>query len=184
MPQKNRHFTGSPQGSEPVYLMLGKLRRAHGIKGEIPLEIYSDMLELLSQDQVVYVGESHQATIIQQTRWKNDLLLLKFKDINDRDIVSKLTNENVYVRADQLPPLEDDEFYYHQLLGLNVYDVEGFYLGQISEILKTGANDVYLIRGDEGDELLIPAIEDVILEIDLEQQKMLVAKLEWYGGEA
>lgn len=182
MPQKNEHLTGSPPGSEPVYLMLGKLRRAHGIKGEIPLEIYSDMLELLAPEGLVYVGESHQALIIQATRWKNDLLLLKFNGLDDREIVSDLTNEYVYVRADQLPPLTEEEFYYHQLLGLSVFEEDGTFVGQLSEILQTGANDVYLVMSDEGEEVLIPAIEDVILEIDLEQQKIIVAKLEWYDG--
>lgn len=182
MPHKKEHLTGSPQGSEPVYLTLGKLRRAHGVKGEIPLEIYSDMLELLSPEGLVYVGETHQALIIQTTRWKNDLLLLKFKDLNDREIVSKLTNEYVYVRVDQLPALSEEEFYYHQLLGLKVHEEDGNYLGKLTEILKTGANDVYLVMSDEGEEVLIPAVEDVILEIDLEQQKIIVAKLEWYGG--
>ena len=122
MPQKKEHETGSPQGSEPVYLMLGKLRRAHGIKGEIPLEIYSDMLELLTPEGLVYVGEAYQALIIEATRWKNDLLLLKFKGLDDREIVSTLTNEYVYIRTDQLPPLPEEEFYYHQLLGLSVYE--------------------------------------------------------------
>lgn len=181
MPHNSKHLIGSPQGSEPVYLILGKLRRAHGLKGEIPLEIYSDLLELLSAEQVVYVGETHQAYIIQETRWKNELLLLKFKDVNDREIVSQLTNAYVYVRKDQLPPLTDDEFYPYQLIGLDVYEEEGPYLGRLSEILRTGANDVYLVMSDAGDEILIPAIESVVLEIDVEQQKMLVSKMEWYG---
>ena len=182
MPLKKEHLTGSPHDSEPVYLMLGKLRRAHGIKGEIPLEVYSDMLELLSPDQVVYVGETHQALTIEATRWKNELLLLKFKNLDDREIVSKLTNDYVYVKTDQLPSLDEEEFYYHQLLGLRVFEEDGKLIGQLSEILQTGANDVYLIKSDQGEEVLIPAIEDVILEIDLAQQKMIVATLEWYGG--
>ncbi len=181
MPHKNKQLTGSPQGSEPVYLTLGKLRRAHGTKGEIPLEIYSDLLELLSPEQVVYVGETHQAYTIQETRWKNELLLIKFKGLSDRDIVSKLTNAFVYVRTDQLPSLADDEFYLYQLIGLAVYEEDGPYLGRLTEILRTGANDVYLVESDAGEEILIPAIEDVILEIDLERGTILVSKMEWYG---
>lgn len=184
MPHKDKHSTGSPQVSEPIYLILGKLRRAHGIKGEIPLEIYSDMLELLSPEQVVYVGETHQAHSIQETRWKNELLLLKFIGLNNREMVSQLTNANVYVKADQLPPLPEDEYYPYQLIGLDVYEDQGSYLGQLIQILRTGANDVYLIENQAGDETLIPAIEDVILEVDLKEKKMLVSKLEWYDGGA
>jgi 16S rRNA processing protein RimM len=68
------------------------------------------------------------------------------------------------------------------LIGLDVYEDQGSYLGQLIQILRTGANDVYLIENQAGDETLIPAIEDVILEVDLKQKKMLVFKLKWYGG--
>ena len=184
MPLETEHLTGSPNDSEPVYLTLGKLRRAHGIKGEIPLEVYTEILELLTPGQVVFVGESHQTLTIEATRWKNNLLLLKFKNLDNREIVSHLTNDLVYVKSDQLPLLDDEAFYYHQLLGLKVFEEDGKFVGHLSEILHTGANDVYLIENEKGEEVLIPAIEDVILEIDLEEQKMVVAKLEWYGGTA
>ena len=182
MPRNNNHDAGSQKMSEPVFLVLGKLRRAHGVGGEIPLEVYTHMLELLSPDSTVYIGEEHQPYVIERTRYKNDLLLLKFFSINDRTLVSTLTNELVYVAVDQLPPLSEDEYYLHQLIGLDVYQEEdGIYLGVLTEILETGANDVYLIEDNTGKEILIPAIEEMILEIDLEDKKMIVGKMVWYG---
>lgn len=181
MPHKKRNDTGSQSLSEPAFLVLGKLRRPHGVAGEIPLEIYTQLLELLVPDSIIYVGETHQPYTIEKTRWKQDLLLLKFNEINDRTLVSELTNELVFVKSDELPPLSDGEVYYHQLIGLQVQEEDGHRLGILTEILETGANDVYLIEDESGKEVLIPATEEMILDIDLDQQIMIVARMEWYG---
>jgi 16S rRNA processing protein RimM len=181
MPQTSEDYAGSQPNSEPPFLVLGKLRRAHGVQGEIPLEIYTQLLDLLVPGSLVYVGEQHQPLTIQATRWKNDLLLLKFEEIGDRTEVSTLTNSLVYVKTGQLPPLGEGEYYFHELIGLNVYTQDGEYLGILMEILETGANDVYLVQNDAGEEILIPAIDQSILEIDLNQEKMVVSRMEWYG---
>jgi len=181
MPHKNNHDAGSQIFSEPAFLVLGKLRRAHGVQGEIPLEIYTHMLELLVPESVVYVGEEHHPYKIERTRYKNQLLLIKFYEIDDRTTVSMLTNQLVYIETEQLPPLSEDEYYLHELIGLGIYEEDGRYLGVLSEILETGANDIYLIEDESGEETLIPATEDMIIEIDLSQGKMIVGKMTWYG---
>jgi len=181
MPHKHKHGAGSQMISEPAFLVLGKLRRAHGVQGEIPLEIYTHMLELLVPESVVYIGEEHLPYTIEGTRYKNNLLLLKFYNVNDRTLVSALTNQLVYVKTEQLPPLTEDEFYLHELIGLGVYEEDGTYLGVLLEILETGANDVYLIEDESGVETLIPATEEMILDIDLSEEKMVVGKMNWYG---
>lgn len=181
MPHKNDLGAGSQNISEPAFLVLGKLRRPHGVQGEIPLEIYTHMLELLSPESVVYIGEHHHPYTIERTRYKNELLLLKFYEIDDRTIVSELTNLLVYVPADQLPLLAEDEFYLHKLIGMSVFEEGGRYIGILMEILETGANDVYIIEDQSGEEILIPATEEMILEIDLVQNKMIVGKMTYYG---
>jgi 16S rRNA processing protein RimM len=181
MPHKNKHGAGSQMVSEPAFLVLGKLRRPHGVQGEIPLEIYTHMLELLVPESVVYIGDEHLPYKIEGTRYKNELLLLKFYNINDRTLVSALTNQLVYVKTEQLPPLTEDEFYLHELIGLGVYEEDGHYLGILIEILETGANDVYIVEDESGIETLIPATEEMILDIDLSEEKMVVGKMNWYG---
>jgi len=182
MPQTSRNEdAGSHSESEPAFLVLGKLRRAHGVKGEIPLEIHSELLDLLVPGCLVYVGKDHAPLTIEATRWKNDLLLLKFKEISDRTDASELTNKRLYVSAEQLPVLTDGDYYLHELIGLEVYEQEGRYLGTLMEILETGANDVYVVQNDAGEETLIPATEHTILEVDLNQEKMIVTRMEWYG---
>jgi 16S rRNA processing protein RimM len=80
----------------------------------------------------------------------------------------------VYVRADDRPQLPDGEYYHHQLIGLQVVSDEGDILGILTGIIETGANDVYIVRSENDREVLLPAIESVILEIDLERSEMLV----------
>lgn len=182
MPHKKMNVNaGSRSSSEPAFLLLGKLRRPHGVRGEIPLELFSDLTELLDPECQVFVGEAHQQLRVESNRWKQDLLLLKFFDLNDRTAVEALTNELIYVKSDQLPPLDDGEYYDHQLVGLKVYEEGGIYLGILTEVLQTGANDVYLITDESGKETLIPDTEGTILGINLDEGSMRVAKLEWYG---
>lgn len=139
------------------------------------------MLELMAPGCEVFVGEAHHPLMIQSTRWKNDLLLIKFEEIDNREDVAQWTNSLLYVMPEQLPKLPDDEFYLHELVGLDVFENDEIYLGVLTEILETGANDVYLIQNEAGEEVLIPATEEMILEIDLSQEKMVVAKMAWYG---
>jgi 16S rRNA processing protein RimM len=181
MPQENDTTAGSLQSSEPAFLVLGKLRRPHGIQGEIPVEIYSEMLEFFEPGCVLYVGDLHQPFTVDVTRWKGNLLLVKFKEISDRTLASSLTNALVYIKTDQLPPLADSEFYYHEIIGMDVYEENGEYLGVLKQVLDTGANDVYLIQDELGGEVLLPAIDDMIIEINDDQNKIIVAHMEWYG---
>jgi 16S rRNA processing protein RimM len=182
MPRKNKKNAGSNRHDEPAFLVLGKLRKAHGIQGEIPMEIYTHMMELLMPGCVIFIGDEYQPYTIDNTRWKQDLLLLKFDGIDDRETVSELTNDLVYVRTSDLPPLPDEEFYLHELIGLQVVQEDGQNLGILVEILETGANDVYLIKDDSGNEVLIPATEEMIISIDMDEGMMTVGKMEWYGG--
>jgi 16S rRNA processing protein RimM len=181
MPLKIGNDAGSGRNAEPAFLVLGKLRRAHGVLGEIALEVYSRIPELLSVDRTVFIGETYQPFTIQSTRPKGKLLLLKFFKIDDRTKASGLTNQLVYTRSDHLPRLPEGEFFFHELIGLDVYDTDDNYLGVLTEILETGANDVYLVRDHTGVEVLIAAVEENILEIDLEQRRMTVAIIHWYG---
>lgn len=181
MPLRIGNEAGSRKNAEPAFLVLGKLRRAHGVFGEIALEVYTQMMELLAVNQVVYIGETYQPYTIQAARSKGELLLLKFVEVDDRTEASQLSNLLVYTQKGQLPPLPEGDFYLHELIGLNVYDTDNAYLGELTEILETGANDVYLVRDASGNEVLVPAVEEWILDIDLENARMVVSKTHWYG---
>lgn len=167
--------TGSPSNGEPVYLAVGLLRRPHGVRGEIMLEIQTDYPERLSPGTILYVGKEYSPITIATNRKHNKGLLLSFEGINDRDEIAPYRNKHLHVIFSDWPPLPEGEFYDFQLTGLEVIEKESKkILGELKEIIQTGANDVYLVRSESGREILLPDIPEVILEIDLAQRQMSV----------
>ncbi|RME87351.1 MAG: 16S rRNA processing protein RimM [Anaerolineae bacterium] len=165
--------SGSPRG-EPVYLVVGYLRRPHGVRGELLMEVHTDFPERLQPGVSVYVGEEHVPLRITGRRSHARGMLIAFDGIKTREQAAALRNQYVYVLAADRPPLPEGEYYHHQLLGLRVFDESGRLLGTLTEILETGANDVYIVRTSQGKELLLPAIEEVILDVDLTRREMRV----------
>lgn len=175
-PQPN---TGSPQPGEPVFLVVGKLRRSHGVKGEMSMEILTDFPQRLRRHRTVYVGEKHEPLVIDSVRRQDQAMLIAFEGLEDCDVVARLRNQLVYVQASELPALPEGEYYYHQLIDLSVVDEQGRELGVLTEILETGANDVYVVTGADGKELLLPVLENVVLGVDLEKRQIRVRPPEW-----
>jgi 16S rRNA processing protein RimM len=169
-----RQPAGSPGEGEPVFLVIGKLRRPHGIQGEILMDVLTDFPERLEKGVIIYLGDQHRPLKIRSCRWQNKAMLLTFDGFMDPETAGQLRNELLYVRADDRPPLPEGEYYHHQLLGLEVVDENGKPLGVLTKILDTGANDVYVVQPARGQEILLPAIEQVILDIDLERKQMRV----------
>jgi 16S rRNA processing protein RimM len=171
---ENQQPAGSPVTGEPVFLVVGKLRHSHGLHGEVLMEVITDFPERIRQGKTLYVGESHQPRRVRGRRIHGSNLLLLFDDIKTPEEAGRLRNQWVYVPANDRPPLSEGEYYHHQLLGLKVTSDDGLELGKLANILETGANDVYVIRTDSGKEVLLPAIQSVILDIDLDNAQMRV----------
>jgi 16S rRNA processing protein RimM len=172
--QKNLQPAGSPVEGEPLFLVVGKLRHSHGLHGEILMEVITDFPERIRQGKTLLIGESHQPMRVASRRVHAGNLLLAFDGIDTPEEVGRLRNQWVYVPTSDRPPLSEGEYYHHQLLGLRVSSDDGLELGCLTDILETGANDVYVVRSESGKEVLLPAIQSVILEIDLDKDRMLV----------
>ena len=179
-PGRKRNETGSPGEGEPLFLVVGKLRRPHGIHGEILMDVLTDFPERLLPGKKVLVGEAHQSLEIVNLRRHDPELLISFEGIETREEAGEYRNRLVYVEADALPILPEGEFYHHDLIGLRVENEAGQELGVLEQVLVTGANDVYVVRTVDEQELLLPAIHDVVLEIDPENGKMVVRPMDWY----
>jgi len=173
----NNQLEGSSIVGEPEFLVVGKIRKPHGIRGEIRMEVLTDFPERLESGAIVYVGEKHQPEKIVSTRWHQNLLLIKFEKYQDRESVDKYRNQFVYVKTAERPELPEGEYYHHEILGLRVITIAGDDLGILDNILITGANDVYIVKDELGNEILLPAIESVIQEINLERGEMIVQVL-------
>lgn len=165
---------GSPDPGEPLFLVVGKIHRPHGVKGDVIMEVITDFPERLRVGTVVYVGDQHTPMVIRGRRKSNTSLLINFNEYKDPESAAVLRNQLVYVRADDRPALPEGEYYLHQLLGLQVISEEGQLLGKLVQILETGANDVYIVRPETGAEVLLPAIPDVIKRVELDAGRMVV----------
>ena len=172
--------TGSPTPGEPVYLAVGRLRRSHGLEGDLWMEVLTDFPERLRTGKTVYVGEDHLPMRLVAVRKADRELIVRFSGYSTPEEASRLTNSVVYVPAKGLPKLPEGVFYHHELLGLKIVDEAGQSLGVLDHILETGSNDVYVVKTAEGKDLLLPAIEEVVLSIDLGQGTITVRPQEWY----
>ncbi len=172
-PDKSGH-PGSPTTGEPVYLAVGLLRRPHGLRGDILFTVTTDFPERLRPGTLVYFGDDKREMKITRRRPHNDGIIFGFEGISTPEQAAKYTGKTVFVPAEGRPPLPEGEYYHHQIIGLEVFDEAGASLGVVSEILETGANDVYVVKNPAGRELLLPALEQVVLEIDLERKLMKV----------
>jgi 16S rRNA processing protein RimM len=172
-----KNAPGSPDG-EPVYLVIGFLRRAHGVRGEIILDLHTDFPERLRSGRRLFVGDERKPMTLEGARPHAKGMLVKFKGIETPEDAGQLRNQWVYVRATDVPSLPEGKLYQHELFGFEVVDESGNPLGKLVEIIETGANDVYVVRNEAGKEILLPAIPSVILEIDADRRLIRVHLLE------
>jgi 16S rRNA processing protein RimM len=173
----SKNAPGSPDG-EPVYLVIGFLRRAHGVRGEIILDLHTDFPERLRSGRKLFVGEERKLMTLDGARPHAKGMLVKFKGIDTPEDAGQLRNQWVYVRTTDVPSLPDGKLYQHELFGFQVVDENENPLGELVEIIETGANDVYVIRNEFGKEILLPAIPSVILDTDPARRLMRVHLLE------
>ena len=160
------------------YLAVGNIRGAHGIRGEVKVELLTDYPERFKPGAAMYLGsEDHARPVeIAAVRPHQEYLLVKLSPVPDRDAAQALVGQLLLIPEEQAMPLGEHENYAHDLLGLTVTTTEGRTLGELTDILTTGANDVYVVTGPEGKgEVLIPALRDVVLSVDLAAGRMVVA---------
>lgn len=177
--QNSNGPAGSPSTGEPVFIAVGQLRRPHGIHGEMVMDILTDFPERLRANLLLYVGPQYEPVRIGSVRGHNKVLLVSIKGSETPEEAGRYRNMVMYVRRDQLPDLPEDQYYHHQLLGLSVVDESGQVLGKLVEIIETGANDVYVVKPEQGADILFPAVEGVVLEVDLEKSLMRVHPQTW-----
>ena len=168
--------------STPRHLVIGEIIGAHGLRGELKVALETSFPDRFQRLTSVLIGpgdgkayRSHQMT---GWRLHKNNVLLTLADVTDRTTAEEMRGQFVAVPAEQAMPLAEDEYYVHQIEGLQVYTDEGEHLGKVAEVIFTGANEVYVVRSAAGEEVLLPAINDVILDINLDQDRMTVKLLE------
>ncbi len=154
--------------------------KPHGLNGAVKVRSFADSPEsftrpprlvLLSPD-----GNSSEV-VVQKASPMGRVVTLKIEGINTREQAEQLVGSRVTVRREDLPEPEEDEFYWHDLVGMKVYDSAGAYYGIITSIFSTGANDVFVVEGLKGEEILIPGTFDAVVEIDVPEGRMVIEPL-------
>jgi 16S rRNA processing protein RimM len=164
-------------------LAIGRVAGVHGLRGELKVKILTDdphRFGLLDRVLVGLEGGEPVPWPLEGYRLHKGRALLKLGNCDDRATAETLRGHFIQVPLEEALPLEEGQYFEHQVVGLDVWTVDGEHLGEVVEIVYTGANEVYVIRraGPGRREILIPAIEEVVLEVDLEGGRLIVELLE------
>jgi len=158
---------------------MGEVLRPHGRKGLLRIRNYAQSVSSFPEGGTIFLktddGEFHECSLTAVKPHKK-FLLLRVKGICGSAEADRYRNAEIFVHKKDLTR-EDDEYFWHEIIGLEVYLDTGEFLGKIHHILPTGSNDVYVAR-NEGSEILIPAIHDVIRKIDLENKRITICAIE------
>ena len=158
------------------YLEAGKIVNTHGIRGEVKIMPYTDTPELLCEFDRLFMGKNYDEIEIEKSRVFKNMVIAKLKGVETPEEAEKLRNKILFMHRDDLE-LDEDTYFIQDLIGVEVKDADtGVVYGKISDVLQTGANDVYVIRGDR--EYLVPAIPDVVISTDIDEEIMLIRPLE------
>jgi len=165
--------------AEPRFIAIGRILRPHGVRGEVLIEVITDFPERFDVLEVVYLGyDNWRATPyrVRTRRWHREWVLLSFEGCPDRTAAEALREMFVQIPIEEARPLPEGTYYSHELIGLDVITTEGEEIGRISDVLFTAANDVYVVQSTRG-EILLPAISQVIKQIDLTAGRVIVELL-------
>ena len=154
------------------FLEISQIVNTFGIKGMIKVKAFTDDIQRFSELKEVLIDEKEYK--IQEVKYHKNMVLLQLEGITKIEEAEKLKNEYLKIKRENTIPLEEDTYFVVDLIGLNVYSDENEYLGELIDIFNTGSNDIYVVRREEKPQLLLPAIKDVIKQIDIENKKIIV----------
>ncbi len=161
-------------------LQVGIISSTHGVRGEVKVYPTTDDVKRFKKlkDVILDTGKEQMPLEIESVKFFKQMVILKFKGIDTLNDVEKYRQKSLYVTRANAVRLRKDEYFIADLIGIQVFDEENKELGVLEDVMATGANDVYVIKLTDGRELLLPAIKQCILEVDIAQGRMQVHVLE------
>ncbi len=161
--------------SNTQWITLGEIMGAHGVRGWLKVKSFTHPLDSLLDYPSLYLSENIEvAHEIEAGKPQGPGLILKLKGIESREAAEALYRTPLKVPADALPELEENDYYWSQLVGLSVKTTQGHLLGKVTSMLETGANDVLVVGGERGEQLIPYVWERVVLSVCLEKAEILV----------
>ncbi len=158
------------------YFRVGVVTNTHGLKGEVKVfPTTDDAGRYKKLKEVIINPEKENIKLkIKAVRFFKNLVIVKFDGIDDINDVEKYKGKDLFVSRENAVPLEENEYYIADLIDMDVYDENDEKIGVLYDVMQTGANDVYVINMDDGRELLLPVIEETVLDVDLDNNKIKV----------
>lgn len=160
------------------FLAVGYIQGIHGLRGELRVDLYTDFPERFTPGTRLYLGEELEKVEVAGARLHKQLLLLRLVGVESREEAATYRGVWLFIREEDAAELEEGVFWVHDIIGMAVQSDEGRALGTVREVLFTGANDVYVVETlpnvNQGRDLLLPAIEEVVRSVDVEGRQMIV----------
>lgn len=161
------------------FLLMGKIVGVHGIKGTLKVYSYAESASRFKPGNSVILegGGLEKAFTIAWAKPHHKTVLVAFEGVTTRNRAEELVGLELFVERDTLENLDDGVYYWSDIIGLAVYTMEDEYLGRVASVMQTGSNDVYVVKNEQSqapDEILVPALEWVVREIDVDRKVMRV----------
>ncbi|NLW07000.1 MAG: ribosome maturation factor RimM [Clostridia bacterium] len=157
-------------------IVVGRIAAPHGIRGELKVIPLTDFPQRFRPGTRLFIqqGEKTIPTKVTRARHTGSHIILKLAEINDANQAEAVQGAVLQVEPWEVEPLPEGHYYHFQLIGSQVFTVAKDYLGNLTDILTTGANDVYVVRNEDGREILIPALKSVVRRVDLAKKELYV----------
>lgn len=167
-------------------LRVGVIASTHGIKGEVKVFPTTDDASRFEsiENVILETGKEDLVLTISSVKYFKKFAILKFKEFDNINDIEKYKGKSLYVTRDQAAPLGEDENYIGDLIDMEVFLEDGSRFGVLTDVMETGANDVYVITTETGKEVLVPAIKQCILDVDVEEERMIIHLLPGLADES
>ena len=162
------------------YLEVGQIVNTNGLKGFLKIKPFTDDIKRFEKLEKVYIEKGKQLIEfkIQDVKYVKDMVLLKLEGIDDINEAQKYRNFYIKINREDSVELEENSYFIVDIIGSEVFTDDNKLLGKVVDVFQTGSNDVYTVKTDDGKEILLPAIEDVIKNVDIKNKKIIVHLLE------
>ena len=158
------------------YLELGQIVNTFGIKGQVKVLPFKDDIKKFEKLKEIYIEKKHELKLfqIEKVNYSKNMVILKLKGIETPEEAEKLRSSYLKINRKDAKKLPEGTYYIADLIGLDVYTDENKLLGKVDYIYNTGSNDIYVVKDEQGKEILLPAIKEVLKQVDLENKKIIV----------
>ena len=158
------------------YFEIGQIVNTFGIKGFVKVKPFTDDLERFEELESIYIVKNKELKEfnIEQIKYHKNLVLIKFKGIDDINMAEKYKNCYIKIKRENTRKLPQNTYFIADLIGIKVYDENGNFLGRVDDIYNNKIHDIYVIKDDLGKQILLPSIKEVIKQVDIDNDKIVV----------